>query len=848
MFRFAWRNLVARKVRLFLSALAIVLGVAFVAGSFIITDAIGHSFDDIIEGTTADVEIAYKGAADFDSLQDSRTIPASVVEKLEALPEVGSVHPDLQLLSVFVIGKDGKVVGGNGPPGLAFNPSSATAISGNPVSRLLEGRFPDAPYEIVLDEDTADKADYQLGDTVTLATSGTPPVIEAKLVGIEEVANGAGINGATITIFDTAFMQQQFFGGQDAYTSISLNAADGVSQEELRAAAQRVLPSQVVARTGDEVVETNEEGLDQIIGFIRTFLLVFAGISLVVGIFIIVNTFSILVAQRSRELALVRTMGASRRQITWSVVLEAAAVGFLGSTLGIGVGYLLAHLLAFIFGQIGLDLGGQDLPLAWTTVLWSYLVGILVTVVAAYFPARRASKVPPIQALRDDIALPEATLRRRVIVGALLVAAGIGSIVGGFAGSGATGLSLIGLGMLLILVGVALLSPIASRPVITAFAVPYRRLFGSVGRLAGQNSLRNPRRTAATASALMVGLALVSLMSVFARSAAASTDLAIEEGLTSQLIVSNVVAQPFSTDVAAQIRGVDGVSAVAAVRQGSGKIDGSGVWVAAVNPPDLVQALAMPMAAGSFAALGDRGLVLNEQVAKRRGLKVGDTVKFEMQGGTVPLRVQALMTSMGVLPYEALVTFATFEKGALTPLDTMVFVRESPNADPDVVRSEIEQITADLPTVTVKDPQGYAEEQKGQIDQFLNFIYGLLALSVVIAILGVVNTLGLSVLERTREIGLLRAIGMSRRQLRTMVRLEAVVVAVFGALLGVAMGVAFGVGLITALKDQGLTELSIPWVRLAVFVVAAGLVGVVAAALPARRAARLDVLRAIATE
>jgi len=848
MFRFAWRNLVARKVRLFLSALAIVLGVAFVAGSFIITDAIGHSFDDIIEGTTADVEIAYKGAADFDSLQDSRTIPASVVEKLEALPEVGSVHPDLQLLSVFVIAKDGKVVGGNGPPGLAFNPSSATAISGNPVSRLLEGRFPDAPYEIALDEDTADKADYQLGDTVTLATSGTPPVIEATLVGIEEVANGAGINGATITIFDTAFMQRQFFGGQDAYTSISLNAADGVSQEELRAAAQRVLPSQVVALTGDEVVETNEEGLDQIIGFIRTFLLVFAGISLVVGIFIIVNTFSILVAQRSRELALVRTMGASRRQITWSVVLEAAAVGFLGSTLGIGVGYLLAHLLAFIFGQIGLDLGGQDLPLAWTTVLWSYLVGILVTVVAAYFPARRASKVPPIQALRDDIALPEATLRRRVVVGALMVAAGIGSIVGGFAGSGATGLSLIGLGMLLILVGVALLSPIASRPVITAFAVPYRRLFGSVGRLAGQNSLRNPRRTAATASALMVGLALVSLMSVFARSAAASTDLAIEEGLTSQLIVSNVVAQPFSTDVAAQIRGVDGVAAVAAVRQGSGKIDGSGIWVAAVNPPDLVQALAMPMAAGSFAALDDRGIVLNEQVAKRRGLKVGDTVKFEMQGGTVPLRLQALMTSMGVLPYEALVTFATFEKGALTPLDTMVFVRESPNADPDVVRSEIEQITADLPTVTVKDPQGYAEEQKGQIDQFLNFIYGLLTLSVVIAILGVVNTLGLSVLERTREIGLLRAIGMSRRQLRTMVRLEAVVVAVFGALLGVAMGVAFGVGLITALKDQGLTELSTPWVRLAVFVVAAGLVGVVAAALPARRAARLDVLRAIATE
>jgi len=848
MLKVTWRNLVARKLRLFLSALSIVLGVAFVAGSFIITDTIGSSFDDIIEGTTADVEIAPEGAADFDSLQDSRTIPASVVDKLAALPEVGSVHPNLQLLSLFVIGKNGKLVGGNGPPGLAFNPTDATSISGSPVTGILEGRLPNAPYEIALDEDTATKADYQVGDTVTLATPGTPPLMKVTLVGIEEIANGAGINGATATVFDTAFMQQQFFGGKDAYSSISLNAADGVSQEELRDAAQKVLPQGVTARTGDDVVKTNEEGLDQIIGFIRTFLLVFAGISLVVGIFIIVNTFSILVAQRSRELALLRTMGASRRQITWSVILEAALVGLLGSTIGLGVGYLLAQLLAFVFGQIGLDLGGQDLPLKPTTVLWSYLVGMVVTVLAAYLPARRASKVPPIQAMRDDIALPETALHRRLIIGGLLVALGIGSIVGGFSTSGATGLSLIGLGMLLILIGAALVSPVASRPVISLFAVPYHRLFGSVGRLASQNSLRNPRRTAATASALMVGLTLVSLMSVFARSAAASTDVAIEQGLTSQLIVSNVVAQPFSTNIAAQIRNVDGVAAVAAVRQGAGEIADSGVWVAAINPSDLVQALAMPMAAGSLSGLDGGGIVLNDQVAEGRGLSVGDTVDFKMQGGTVSLRVEALMTSMGVLPYEALVTFATFEKGALEPLDTMVFVRESPGADSEAVRADIETIVADLPTVTVKDPQGFADEQKEQIDQFLNFIYGLLALSVIIAILGVINTLGLSVIERTREIGLLRAIGMSRRQLRTMVRLESVVIAIFGALLGVALGVAFGVGLIKALHDQGLTELSIPWVRLGAFVIAAGFVGVLAAALPARRAAKLDVLRAISTE
>jgi putative ABC transport system permease protein len=848
MLKVTWRNLVARKVRLFLSALAIVLGVAFVAGSFIITDTIGSSFDDIIEGTTADVEIAYEGTQDFDSVSDSRLIPAAVVNQLQSLPEVGSVHPNLQLQTVFVIGKNGKVVGGNGPPGLAFNPNDATAITGNPVNRLVEGRAPDAPHEIDLDVDTADKADYQVGDKVKLATPGKPPVIEATLVGLVEAANGAGINGATITIFDTAFMQKQFFGGQDGYTNIQLNAAAGVSQAQLRDAAQKVLPKGVQARTGREAAAKVEKELDTVIGYIRTVLLVFAGVSLFVAIFIIVNTFSILVAQRARELALLRTLGASRRQLTWSVIFEAAVVGLIGSTLGVVVGVGLAHLLAFVFALAGLDLGQSNFPLKWTTVLWSYLVGVIVTMVAAYFPARRASRVPPVQALRDDIALPETALRRRLLIGGVLVLLGIAGIVGGFAGSGATGLSLIGLGMAVILVGAALLSPVASRPVILVFAVPYRRLFGPVGRLASQNSLRNPRRTAATASALMVGLALVSLMSVFARSAAASTDVAVAEGLSAQLIVSNVVSQPFSTDVAAQIGKVDGVEAVAAVRFGSGEIDGNGLFTGAIDPREFMRALAIPAGQGSFTSLTNGGIAVLAPTAEHLGLQVGDHVELKMQGGTVPLTVAMIYPKTPTLPYEALVTFTTFKKGALAPLDSIVFVREAAGADPAAIRSAVEQIVSDLPTVTVKDPQGYADEQKAQINGLLNFFYGLLALSVVIAILGVVNTLGLSVIERTREIGLLRAIGMSRRQLRTMIRLESVVIAVFGALLGVALGIAFGVGLIKALHDQGLTELSIPWFRLAIFVVAAGAVGVVAAALPARRAARLDVLKAIATE
>jgi putative ABC transport system permease protein len=531
-----------------------------------------------------------------------------------------------------------------------------------------------------------------------------------------------------------------------------------------------------------------------------------------------------------------------------SVLLEAFGVGVVGSTLGLVGGYLLALGLRVLFGLFGLDLAGAEFPVEPSTVVASYVVGILVTVFAAYLPARRASRIAPVQAMRDDVAMPESSLRVRLVVGAALVALGAAAMAAGLLELGGNGLIELGLGMLAVLVGVALLSPVAGRPIIRGFGVLFRP-FGTVGQLATQNSLRNPRRTAATASALMVGLALMAMMSILGSSASASTDAAIAESLTSEFIVSNAIGQPFSTDVAAQIRKLDSVGTVASVRYAGADIKGGGsAYMAAVDPADFAQVMKVPMAKGTLDSLTAGKVLVGSQTAERDGYDVGDTVTMRFQGGEVPLEVAGILDTGGALTASWLVTDETLKQGGLAPLDSMLFITKAPGASTDDLRAGVEKITADLPTVTLKDPSQFADEQKEQINQFLLLINGLLVLSVLIAILGVVNTLALSVIERTREVGLLRAIGLSRRQLRTMIRLEAIVIAVFGALLGLGMGLVFGLALMSALKDEGLTEVVVPWPTLIAFVLAAAIVGVLAALFPARRAAKLDVLRAITAE
>ncbi|MGZ5373533.1 MAG: ABC transporter permease [Aeromicrobium sp.] len=851
MLRVSLRNLLARKVRLLLSAFAIVLGVAFVAGSFVFTDTMGKSFDNIVEGSLTDATARLAGV-DAGSTEssfniDARTISAASVDKLAGTPGAARVDASIDGMGLFVVRKDGKLLGGTGAPTLAFNYTDTPNLNGDPMVSFAEGRAPKVSGEVAIDKRSADAAKYKLGDTVTMVTAGDKPRIKAKLVGYADFAGG-GLAGATLVFFDTRTAQDIFLGGADAYTSVGLTAEPGVSQKQLAAAAQKLLPEGLEAVTGDTIAAEVKGIVDTALGFLNTFLLVFAAIALVVGTFLIINTFSILVAQRSRELALLRALGASRRQVTRAVLIEALAVGLIGSTLGLLAGFALAAGLKTLFARFGLDLSGTSLVFEPRTAIVAYAVGILVTLFAAYLPARRAAKIAPVAAMRDDVALPESSIHRRVVVGATLVAAGSALLGSGLFGEfdGNTTTTMVGGGILGVLIGVALLSPVLGRPVLNALGAVYRKAFGTVGNLATQNALRNPRRTAATASALMIGLALVTTMSVLGASINKSIDVGVKEQFTTDYLVSNAIGQPFSATIGEQIAEVDGVGQSSAQQETVFKIKGSTVYGTAVDSDSLNAIFRLKYLKGTK-QLGPGEIALDEDAAVRYDAKVGDTVTLQFTSGDLKAKVVGIYESTYVVG-SALIPLSTVTDAQLKRADSGISVNAAPGVDKKELGKRIEAVTKPFPTVTVQNQEDFAEAQRTQVNQLLYLIYALLGLAIIIAVLGIVNTLALSVIERTREVGLLRAVGLSRRQLRRMVRLEAIAIAVLGALLGVVMGIVFGVVLQRSASDQGITDLGIPWVRLLVFVLVSALVGILAAVLPARRAAKLNVLNAISTE
>lgn len=843
MIRAALKSLLGRKVRLLLSTFAIVLGVAFVAGTLVFSDTLSRSFTALFASTVGDVVVQPVGAQTAGGTPSAQTVPESLLEELETIDGVARVDGNVNAFGVYVVGSDGKLIGGLGPPSIGSNWTDAPSPGGVGLE-IVEGEAPEGQDQVMLDERTAEKAGYDVGDAVTLLLPRGTTQFDATLVGLVGYPEGGSLNGATLALWDTRSAQELFLEGRDEFNDVWVTAEDGVSQEELRDSVDTVLPSDIEAVTGDQAADDAADDLLEAIGFITTFLLVFAIIALVVGAFLIVNTFSILVAQRSRELALLRALGASRRQVTWSVQLEALVLGLLGSTIGLGLGVLLAMLLRVLFGQFGLDLSGQPLVFGVRTVIASYVVGVFVTMVAAYFPARRTARIAPVQALSDDIALPETSIRRRLVLGVLLALGGFISLVFGLVLDVPKPLVFVGVGIGAVLLGVAAASPVISRPLLRLAASVYSRLFGTVGTLAGQNSLRNPRRTTATASALMIGLALAGTMVVISDSAKASTDAAIEDAFVGDYVVSNVFSGEFNAGIADQMGAVEGVDQVVRMRIQFLFVDNDDTFVTALDP-SAVEPLELKVVDGS-GTLTDRGVLVQQFYADDNGIAVGDEIPVEVPEGKQRWKVVGIVEDTPVLFTGVVTTIATFEGAGFEPADNALIVFAADGATG--VKQRLDDIVAELPVVTVLDQEEFAEERRASIDQFLLIIFALLGLALIIAILGIVNTLALSIIERTREVGLLRAIGLSRRQLRQMIRLESVVISLLGATLGVAMGVVFGVIITYALRDEGLEVISVPVVQLGVFFVLALVIGVLAAVLPARRAARLDVLQAIATE
>ncbi len=531
-----------------------------------------------------------------------------------------------------------------------------------------------------------------------------------------------------------------------------------------------------------------------------------------------------------------------------SVLFEAVVLGVVGSTVGLGLGALLAIGIRALFANFGRDLSGQPLIFAPRTFLAAYAVGITVTVVAAYLPARRSARIAPVEALRDDVAMPESALHWRLVIGVTPIVLGTGLVFAGLYADVPEPAWWVGGGILSALLGVAAASPLIGKPFVALSGKVYRGVYGTVGRLAGQNSLRNPRRTAATASALMIGLALVSTMAILGSSAKASVDRTIEENFLGDLVVSNVIGVPFSPSIANQIEDTAGVESVTRLRYAVGEYDGQGQGLTGVDPATLEDVMKIQMVEGSATDLEDGTVLVSRGKAEDDNLEVGGTVEYQMPTGTKHYEIVGVYEDNPVLSYPFTTTLGTLATAGFQKADNYLLITRQPGSDAAAIRQAIETQTAEMPTVTVKDQEGFAEEQRAPIDSMLVIINALLGLALVIAVLGIVNTLALSVIERTREVGLLRAIGLSRSQLRRMIRLEAVAISMLGALLGVGMGVLFGLALMTSLRDEGLEVISVPSGQLVLYVVASAVVGILAAVFPARRAARLDVLRAIASE
>ncbi len=856
MIKFALKSLSGRKLRTTLTALAIVLGVAMMSGAYVLTDTIDKAFDAIFVDSYAGTDAVVTGKDPGFSFEgESAQAPPIPEDTLDRVREVDGVDVAAGSVTDFrtkLLRPDGEEIDTGGSPSFAFGVETAPEYDRfNPLN-LVEGRWPRGDDEVAVDEGVADDEDLKLGDRIGVAALG--PAEEFEIVGIAKYGDLSSIGSATFAIFDLP-TAQQLLEKEGQLDAIQAAAETGTSPEQLTQRIQSELGDDVTVRTGVEEADEQSSEIATFTTIIRYFLLSFAGIALFVGAFVIFNTLSITVAQRMREFATLRTLGASRRQVLRSVILEALVIGLSASIVGLFCGLGLAVGLSELFKALNLELPQTETVFATRTIVVSLLVGTLVTLVAGLFPAIRATRVPPIAAVREGATMPRGRFARftpyiaAAIVVLAVLALGYGTLDDDLAIGDRFGL--LGIGVLALFIGVAMLSSRLVRPLARVVGIPARRLGGAAGQIAERNAQRNPGRTAATAAALMIGIALVTFISVLAEGLRVSNSDAIERQIQSDLIVTSQDGySEFPAAVGDAVADVEGVETVSNVRQDIAQIDGDGANLTGLDD-EIDQVYGFRWEEGSdevLTELGDDGAVLPNNVAEDRDLGIGDTLAVRSTDNeTKEFVVRGIYEGSPFYPLlgTASVSQEAFDELYQRPRNRFTLLNFESGAAAS--KPSVESALEDFPDTRVFTRPEWIEKEDQEIQQFLLLLYVLLALSVIISLFGMVNTLALSVFERTRELGMLRAVGMTRRQTRRMIRHESVITALIGAALGLPLGI-FLAALVTRALGQYDLRFELPVGQLIVLTIVAVIAGLLAAITPARRAAKLDPLRALQYE
>ncbi len=848
MFLATWRGMLAHKLRLALTTASIALGVAFLAGTLVLTDTMNLAFDQLFGKVSSGTDAVVRTKAAYTQSEGTGTSHAPISEKVIAsVSDVDGVRAAEGSVSGYALltDNDGEAILTNGgAPNMGYSMPVDTGLRGDVA--LLSGEAPSAPDQVAIDATSAEDNDIALGSTIKVLFQG--PTREFTVVGTVGFGGEKNLGGTTSAYFDTS-TAQQVLGSPGVFDEITVSAEPGVSQTALADRLSQVVPAGAEAVTGATVAQEASDAIQDDLQFVTILFSVFAGVALFVGAFIIWNTFTMVVTQRSREIALLRAIGATRRQVMRSLITEALLLGLIASAFGIVVGILVAKGLNALMSAVGFSLPSTSLQIEPRTIWVSLLVGTVVTVVSALVPARRATKVLPVEALRDSVVATTKPSIVRGVIGVVIVGLGATGLLTALYGDAP--FSAFGLGLLGSIVGVIILMPYITRPLAAIIARPVQWR-GMPGELAKQNAMRNPRRTASTAAALMIGLTLVVSMGVFASSLKASFSQVVGDSTSADLFVtaSSLQSLGYSPEVNKVVAEVPGVETVSANGWGEARFDSSGSTYSSIDPATADQVIDLGLTAGSVPDLAEKdSVIVSQSKADSEDWSVGDTVVSEFaETGKHTMTIVGIYDNLGWISDSYIVSTDTQNAYAGNQLATAGLVLLADGADKGEVQTSVDAALADHPDAQVLNQTEYEKEASGFIDQLLTFVTVMLLFAVVIALLGIVNTLVLSVFERTRELGLLRAVGMTRSQVRAMVRWESVVISLIGAVTGAVLGIGIGLALAQALRDFGIKSIDVPVIQVIIYVALAAVAGVLAAIGPARAASKVDVLKAVVTE